>query len=304
MTPPLPASSRRLLPRLRQALRLQRWRIERVLVSGGEEAVHDLRVALRRTASLARVGRGVPAAAVSRSLQKEARNLRRALSVHRTQEVCASLLLARFENDPRRRAAARAAARRILGGPPSASALRAAAFVRRLDRLRALFDARERELSRLIRADEAPSAAGSAADRLDRRAERRLRSVTARLEASGPPRRPSLHPFRIAAKQLRYTLEFLEEGVPGAPSLLRTLRQFQDLSGEAHDRMELAAAVKRLAAAARPGAPVRSLVRPLEADARRVVAQALGAAGGLLEQVRGLHACLGPLSSSKGRSRP
>ena len=124
--------------------------------------------------------------------------------------------------------------------------------------------------------------------------------AAARVAAAGPPRRTTLHAFRIAAKQLRYTLEFLEEKIPGAPSVLATLRQFQDLSGVAHDGMELTAFVKRLSTASRPGAPVRMLVRPLEADTRRSVSQALEAAAGLLEQVRGLHATLGPLPSRKG----
>lgn len=301
MMPPSPNRSTRLLPRLLQAFHLQRWRIERVLGSGGDEAVHDLRVALRRTASLASMGRGVPATAVSRALQRCARDLRRELSVHRSQEVSAALLLKRFEDDPRRRAAARAAARRIFGGPPPGSALQAAAFLRRVDRLRSLFDARERELSRLIRAGDLSTAGESAADRLDRRAALRLRKLAARLAGAGPPRRPTLHAFRIAAKRLRYTLEFLEEAVPGAQSLLRGLRQFQDLSGDAHDRMELAAVVKRRATASRPGAPVRALLRPLEADARRAVAQALDAATGVLDQVRGLLACLGPFPSKKGQ---
>ncbi len=304
MTSPFPVRSTRLLPRLLKALHLQRWRIEQVLASGGDEAVHDIRVALRRTASLARLGRGVPAAAVSRALQRRARNLRRALSAHRSQEVSAALLLERFNDDPGRRAAARAAARRIFGGPPPGSALQAAAFLRRVDRLRVLFDARERELSRLIRAVDVSVAGGSAADRLDRRAARRLRKLAARLGEAGPPRRPTLHAFRIAAKQLRYTLEFLEEAVPGAQSLLQSLRQFQDLSGDAHDRMELAAAVRRLATMSRPGAPVRALVTPLEADTRRAVARALDAATSVLDQVRGLLACLGPIPSKKRQLTP
>jgi hypothetical protein len=216
------------------------------------------------------------------------------------QEVCAKLLTERFAKDPKRRVAARAAARRISGGSPSTTALQGPAFVRRVNRLRDLFDARERELSRLVRAGAGPSADGGAADRLDRRAARRLQSLASRLDEAGLPDRRTLHAFRIAAKQLRYTLELLEDAVPGTQTLLQGLREFQDLSGEAHDRMELAAIVKGFAAASRPGSPVRGLERPLESDARRAVAAAVDAATGVLDKVRGLLASLGPFHSKRG----
>ena len=302
--PPVPpVRSSRLLQRLRRALQVQRRRIERVQAAGGKEAIHDLRVALRRTSALARLGRGVPRGEASRALQGHSRDLRRALSLHRSQEVTAGILEERFEEDPKRRAAARAAARRILGRRSPRSALAVPAFVRKMERLRSLFDERERELALLVRPGAASPAALRAADRLNRRAARRLVKLGNALLDAGPPTRTTLHPFRIAAKRLRYALELLEEAVPGAPVLLRTLRNFQDLSGDAHDRMELACSVRRLAAPSRPGSPVRTLIPPLEADARAAVAIALGAARNLLEEVRTLAPGAGMPPLKKGTLR-
>jgi CHAD domain-containing protein len=290
----------RLLTRLRNALQLQRWTIERVQATGGDEAIHDLRVALRRASALARIGRGVPPGGASRALQEHSRDLRRALSLHRSQEVTAAILKERFARDPKRRATARVAARRILGSRPSLSALAGPAFVRKMERLRALFDEREGELARLVRPGNPSAAALEAAARLDRRAARRLLGLGNALIDAGLPDRTTLHAFRIASKRLRYTLEFLEEVVPGAPSLLRTLRQFQDLSGDAHDRMEVVDAVKGFAARSRPGAPIRALIAPLEADTRKAVAVSIDAARGLLEQLRNLLPAVETPSHTKG----
>jgi CHAD domain-containing protein len=44
-----------------------------------------------------------------------------------------------------------------------------------------------------------------------------------------------LHQARIAAKRLRYLVERAEDAVIGAPAMVRDLKQFQDLAGDAHD---------------------------------------------------------------------
>jgi CHAD domain-containing protein len=300
MTGSFPSPSPCLVPRLRRALQLQRWRIERVVAIEGDEAVHDLRVALRRTSALARLGRGVPRGNVSRALQRTARDLLRALSVRRSREVTAAMLAERFDGDPKRRTAARAVARRILGRPSPASGPAGAAFLRRLERLRALFDARDRELAWLCRPGGRSEATRKSEARLERRSARRLRRLVGAVVEAGIPRPPGLHAFRIAAKQLRYALEFLGQGHEGAPELLRTLRRFQDVSGEAHDRMELAAAVKRIAARSAPGTPVGALVSPLEADARSSARTALESAAALLEELRAFLPAEEPSPRTKG----
>ena len=51
----------------------------------------------------------------------------------------------------------------------------------------------------------------------------------------GAARDEELHQARIAAKRLRYLIERAEHAVVGAPAMVRDLKQFQDLAGDAHD---------------------------------------------------------------------
>ena len=51
----------------------------------------------------------------------------------------------------------------------------------------------------------------------------------------GASRDEELHRARIAAKRLRYLIERAEDAVVGAPAMVRDLKQFQDLAGDAHD---------------------------------------------------------------------
>jgi CHAD domain-containing protein len=51
----------------------------------------------------------------------------------------------------------------------------------------------------------------------------------------GASRDAELHEARIAAKRLRYLVERAEHAVVGAPGMVRDLKQFQDLAGDAHD---------------------------------------------------------------------
>jgi len=275
----------RLLPRLRHALALQRARIESVLEAGGEEAIHDLRVALRRTSALARLGRGIPEKTSGEALRSLSRDLRGALSLHRSHEVSAARLLKRFDGDPRRRAAARAAARRLFGTAGSGSPLAAAPLLKDLRKLGELFGEREKELVPLCRPTSASGDRRFEA-RFRRRASRRLGKLVARLLEAGRPSRASLHAFRIAAKELRYTLEFLDGAVAEAAPLLSLLRSLQDEAGEAHDWMELAATVRALASRARPDSPVRLLTGSLESDVRTSLRKALSTADLLLARLR------------------
>jgi len=51
----------------------------------------------------------------------------------------------------------------------------------------------------------------------------------------GASRDEELHRARIAAKRLRYLVERAEQAVVGVPAMVRDLKQFQDLAGDAHD---------------------------------------------------------------------
>ncbi len=51
----------------------------------------------------------------------------------------------------------------------------------------------------------------------------------------GASRDEELHRARIAAKRLRYLIERAEDAVVGVPAMVKELKQFQDLAGDAHD---------------------------------------------------------------------
>ncbi len=283
-----------LLHRLREALSLQRGRVESILADPGETAVHDLRVALRRTTALAKLGRGLPGEGYGNPLRKAARRLRGLLSSRRSQEVFAALLVSRFEHDPVRKRTALAAVRKI-GGTPGPS-FSGPGFKRSVRDVRKCFDGRDAELASVL-------ASGLDESRVEallrRRVARRLKKLGRALITAGVPSRESLHGFRIAAKELRYTLEFLGESTPSSAPLLRELRRFQELAGDAHDRIELTTAIRSLAVAEGASSPSRALLGPLEADVRRAVRVSVDSAARLLSRLRAAPLPI-PSSSRKG----
>ncbi|HQQ77142.1 MAG TPA: hypothetical protein PLB01_07285, partial [Thermoanaerobaculia bacterium] len=102
---------------LTAALSKRRAALETLLAGGAGaptgERLHAVRVALRRTVSLARLTQDVPAKGSGAGLKTAARDLRRALGVRRTHDVAAKLLRARFRRDARRRASAERLAERL-----------------------------------------------------------------------------------------------------------------------------------------------------------------------------------------------
>jgi len=282
-----------LVAHLAAAISAQRTRIEEVLARAerldDEKVLHDLRVALRRTAAVAKLTRGFPGRDSGEPLRAAARDLRRFLSPHRTLEVSVARLSTRFRRDPARHAVARKLAARI-APPPGDATASARDGHRLLTALRAAFSLRDAELSHLSR----PFAAGGPTrndEALARLVRRRLRKRRKRFLDAGIPERETLHPLRIAAKDLRYGLEFIRELVPGAHGLLGEFQRFQDVAGDAHDRIELIRVVGDAAAAAPPALrrEARSLVLPLESDAASGLRRAQASARSLqtrLEDVR------------------
>ncbi len=284
MSPPSAAPP--LVAHLAATVSAQRTRIEEILARSerldDERVLHDLRVALRRTAALARLTRSFPAQESGGSLRCTARDLRRFLSPHRTLEVSVARLKTRFRRDPARHAVALKLAARIAPPPEDAAAAERDGHLL-LTALRAAFGLRDAELSRFSR----PFAAVLPTrndERLARLVRRRLRKRRKRFLEAGIPERDTLHARRIAAKDLRYGLEFVRDLVPGVPGLLGDFQRFQDAAGDAHDRIEL---IHILGEAAAEGPPAlrrgaRTLVLPLERDAALALRRARASARNLL----------------------
>jgi CHAD domain-containing protein len=276
--------TRRRLAALTAALSKRRAVLETLLAGGAGppagERLHAVRVALRRTVSLARLTRDVPVKGSGEALREAARNLRRALGARRTHEVAVAALRARFRRDPRRRPAAARLAARLEGNADQA------APPERLDALlaslRQEFTARDAALARLASPLAADGAGGRLEKRLEKQIRRRLRERARRLLSRGVPGEGGLHAARIDARDLRYGLEFAR--LAGSPRLLPLLEHFQEAAGRAHDRTELIALVGK-AAGALPAARRRETLRllpPLLADAERALLAAQASARALL----------------------
>lgn len=278
-----------LVARLAAAVSEQRAQIEAILARAvrldDPKVLHDLRVALRRAAALARLTRNFPTPDSGDPLRRTARDLRRFLSPHRTLEVTVERLNRRFRSDPARHAVAKKLAARI--APPSGGTADSAKEGQlRLAALRAAFTIRDAELSRISRPF-VPETASRGEVVLARLVRRRLRKRRTRLLRAGVPERDTLHPLRIAAKDLRYGLEFVRDLVPGVPALLKEFQRFQDVAGDAHDRIELIHVVGEAAASGSPALRrgARSLAIPLERDAALALRRARSSARALLSRL-------------------
>jgi CHAD domain-containing protein len=271
------------------ALSERRARLDAVLagLSGppSGEILHDLRVGLRRIAALARLTGDAPRKRSGRALRIAARDLRRALSTRRTEDVARTLLLNRFRRDPQRRRVAEGLAGRLAKeGDPGPSPARTREL---LARLRRALTRREAALARLHHpltgmADEASE------KRLAKAVRRRLRRAAKRLQTAGVPGAAGLHPSRILARDLRYGLEFTGSAMPASAALVPLLTDFQDSAGAAHDLSELIAQVRRLAGRSRTSdrrAALR-LLPPILAAEERALARAQASSRRLLARLK------------------
>lgn len=261
-----------LVAHLAATISSQRARIEEVLARAerldDERVLHDLRVALRRTAAVAKLTRGFPEHDSALPLRRTSRDLRRFLSPHRTLEVSVARLRVRFRRDPARHAVALRLAARL--GPETDRKETGRSGDVRLAALRAAFAIRAAELSRFSRPFAGVVASGTDA-RLARLVLRRLEKRRTKLLEGGIPDREDLHATRIAAKDFRYGLELVRDFVPDTAPVLAALRKFQDTAGDAHDRLELAALVGRAARTPAERRSIRLLVPALSRDASRAL---------------------------------
>jgi CHAD domain-containing protein len=282
----------RLVSRTAAALSERRARLDALLarLSGppSGEALHDLRVALRRIAALARLTGDAPRKGSGRALRIAARDLRRALSTRRTEDVARTLLLGRFRRDPvRRPVAERLASRLAKEGDPGPSPARTRDL---LARLRRAFTRREAALARLH--DPLTGTADPGTEkRLAKSVRRRLRRAAKLLRAAGAPGLLGLHPARILARDLRYGLEFTGTAMQAPVVLVPLLMDFQDTAGAAHDLSELIVQVRRLAGRSRTAdrrAALR-LLPPILAAEERALARAQVSSKRLLARLEGME---------------
>jgi CHAD domain-containing protein len=198
----------------------------RVLSSANnEDAVHDLRVALRRMRTVLEVGRSVFGRFHSDEVRARLRDVQRATGALRDEEVLLDLMASLQVSNPgvqnwlhsrrvRERRLRRALARLIETGE--------------LDRARRLLDAllafridpsKDRRLTKFAR-----RSVGDARRRVERRKAARI----------DDPR--ALHRLRIAHKRLRYTVETFADSLPSdTVTLAQSAARSQNRLGRIHD---------------------------------------------------------------------
>jgi CHAD domain-containing protein len=266
-----PRGPRLAVPVLGDAIRLQRSELKRILSAYGSNAgpngLHDLRVALRRTAALARLLQGFPGPKDGRKVRSLANDLRRRLSPARQTEVSLELVRVLARNDE---ALFRLVAERLssgAGGPrtPGIADVQHAGeeVLAAMDRWTAAVDDWEQD---------------RAADRrMGRTIERRIRKEAKAVLSIGLPDRTTLHPLRIACKKLRYELEIVRDLVAGVERAVKASRRMQETLGDAHDWVCLVDDLSRVAPAFRPeqGKRVSALTSTAKAFRSRTAQRAL-----------------------------
>jgi len=206
-----------------------------IAATSDEDAVHDLRVALRRTRTLLEVGRSVFGPFHADEVRAALRHVHRATGTLRDEEVLLELIASLKIDDPnvqgwlevrrrRERAVRRALVRLIEAGE--------------LDRGRRLLEAllafrvepaRDKRLNKFAR-----RAVARARRRIERRRGARVDDPTA------------LHELRIAYKRLRYVVEIFAEALPSPlAALAQPASRLQSLLGSVHDVDVVLACVKR-----------------------------------------------------------
>lgn len=217
-----------------------------------EDAVHDLRVALRRCRTLARGAEELAGGGPWRALAKLAKKPFRRLGALRDLHVLAGWV----DSTAPRGGKLRARVERRLEADETKHAKKARRALRRFD------TEAWRELAKRL-AGERPLRGH------DRGAARRLalrrwvEAVDAHGRAWREPRPESWHAARIGWKRLRYTLEAYSPELHAAwkPDLVA----FQDLLGELHD-LDVLAALVRDEARAKDGAELVRWLRAIEVE--------------------------------------
>jgi CHAD domain-containing protein len=208
----------------------------RVLASSSDEnAVHDLRVALRRTRTVLEVGRGVLGRFHADEVRRSLREVHRTSGGLRDEEVFLELFAKLGVDDPgvgpwldTRRARERHLRRALIKSLESGK-----------------LDGGRRMLAALLTFPVKPSR-DKRLGKLARRAVDRARRDVLRLRAAPMDDPEALHRLRIAYKRLRYVVEtFAEALTPELAALAQPAARFQSRLGDLHDVDVAMVAVKR-----------------------------------------------------------
>lgn len=243
---PAGESARRLA--LRQVERARAAR--RALAAADDpEALHDLRVALRRLRSLLRAFAAELRAPVGRKLRRRLRQLAAATNPGRDAEVGHAAVASWLAEPPpaAERRAASALAARLAAQRDGEYERFDARFLTRLDaaldRLAERLAVWEIDL-RPEGAEPPPSFRALLAAELAKHRE----ALAAAFTGAGEGDADAVHAARLEAKRLRYLLESAGDERPAAAVAVRRLRRLQDLLGEANDLAVLAGELATLAA--------------------------------------------------------
>jgi CHAD domain-containing protein len=237
-------------------------------IAGDAAALHRARVASRRLREALPVAGAAASGGAQRKVRKLARRLTRALGTVRELDVTLQILEERAEADDGHGSAIDRARGMV----------RVERERRRSDMLRRLSQINPDKLQRRLASFTAEVAAAdndawrrALAARLAHRA-RRLQQAIARAGAIYFPAR--LHVVRIAAKQLRYTLELAAEaGLTEVRPLVSSVKRAQTTLGQLQDlqvvlrQVDAASAEPGLEPAARAG--LARLAQTIEEDSRR-----------------------------------
>ena len=214
------------------------------------EALHDFRVAIRRLRVTVRTYPGLRES-VTRKQRRRLRRLVRSTNPARDAEVQLAWFVERW---PRF-----ASSERGRLGPLRARlrARRHRVMAATREELQERFEKLERKLRRrltTLRPDagshEAPFRAVAGATLA-----RHASDLAGRLSTASPSSDPAeLHATRIAAKRLRYLLEPVQSGLPDGATLVRRLKDLQDLFGALTDAHELEVVLREAGAGAAPAA--------------------------------------------------
>jgi CHAD domain-containing protein len=205
--------------------------IPRVLHASDEEAIHDLRVAIRRLRTLLKLARPVYGRFHADAVRAAFTAVHRATGALRDEEVLEETLSDVAHDEP-------AAAQQ---GGLSTWVARRAARERRLRRdvnarLRAGDLTRARALLRALLTLPVHPKRDRAATKLARRAIERARREVDRLRDVDTTDSVGLHELRIAYKELRYTAELLGGALPAdLAAMAEPAARFQKRLGEVHD---------------------------------------------------------------------
>ena len=205
----------------------------------GDEALHDVRVALRRLHSLLRAYRDEVGDSIPARQGKALRRLARTTNAARDAEVQRAWLLAQA---PGLRPAQRIGYDWLLEQMQVPSG-RGAELARGVLKMHKRLRPRLRRL--LTDAEDGECYAAAAARRVQAAQRDVLRALAA---VDGPQAVGGAHAARIAVKRLRYLLAPLRDQGAACAEAVQRLRRLQDLLGELHDRHILAQVLRDSAA--------------------------------------------------------